>query len=131
MLVDDSAMMRTIIKNILEQDDNLSVIAEASNGQEALDKLDEANPDAILLDIEMPVMTGLEFLPHARLKSKSKIIILSSVALAGSDAAAKAREYGADAVISKPSGAVSFDLKDKRGSEIIETLYQVLELDIS
>ena len=128
MLVDDSAMMRTIIRNMLEDDDQFQVVCVAANGQEALDQLDEANPDAILLDIEMPVMTGLEFLPHARLKTHAKIIILSSIAIAGSEASTKAKELGADAVISKPSGAVSFDLKEKLGSEIIQVLYEVLGL---
>lgn len=131
MLVDDSAMMRTIIRNLLEGDPQIEVAGVAANGQEALDLLAEAKPDLILLDIEMPVMTGLEFLPHARLKTKAKIVILSSIAIAGSEAASKAKELGADAIISKPSGAVSFDLAEKRGSEIRQVIYEQLSLPMN
>ena len=54
----------------------------------------------------MPEMNGLEFLRHAKMKTRAKICILSSVAVSGSPYAAKAREFGADAIVTKPSGAV-------------------------
>jgi two-component system chemotaxis response regulator CheB/two-component system chemotaxis response regulator CheY len=82
----------------------------------------------ILLDIEMPEMDGLEFLRHAKLKSKAKIIVLSSVALAGSPYAAKARALGADAIVTKPSGAVSLDLVDARGLELTDVMRRLVGL---
>jgi len=76
----------------------------------------------------MPEMDGLEFLRYAKLKSKAKIVILSSVALSGSPYAAKARELGADAIVTKPSGAVSLDLVDKRGGELSQVMRQLVGL---
>lgn len=126
MIVDDAALMRMTVSNTLRADPNLLLVGSAANGKEALEKLSTLNPDLILLDIEMPEMDGLEFLRHARLKSKAKIVVLSSVTPTGSPRAAKARSLGADAVISKPSGAVSLDLQEKRGSEILQVINKLL-----
>ncbi|MBM3203181.1 response regulator [Candidatus Woesearchaeota archaeon] len=120
MIVDDSIMMRTVVRSFVDKIPGFEVTVMAENGKVALAAL-EKHPDLslILLDIEMPEMDGLEFLRFAKLKSKAKVIILSSVALAGSPHAAKARLLGADAIVTKPSGAVSMDLEDKRGQELV------------
>ena len=128
MLVDDSGMMRTIIRNMLAADANLMIAGSAENGKQALQQLPQAQPDLILLDLEMPEMDGLEFLRVARSQTKAKIIVLSSVAGAGSPKARQATSLGADAVISKPSGAVSFNLKEARGSELFAVMYRLLGL---
>lgn len=126
MIVDDAAMMRLVIKNMLSDDPYLRLVAFASNGKEALEKLDQFELDLILLDLEMPEMDGLEFLRHARLRSKAKVVVLTSVAPKGSRKAMQAYALGADAVITKPSGAVSYDLEEKRGSELRKTVYTLL-----
>ncbi|MCX7682134.1 MAG: response regulator [Anaerolineae bacterium] len=126
MIVDDAPLMRLVIHNLLRGDPHLCLVAFASNGQEALDKLPEAEPDLILLDLDMPVMDGLEFLRHARLKTRARVVVLTSIAPRGSPRALQAQALGADAVISKPSGAVSYDLADKAGNEIKQTIYQLL-----
>lgn len=128
MIVEDAAMMRIIIKNVVDDDPKLSIIGYATNGKEALEKLPKLQPDLILLDIEMPEMDGLEFLRHARLKSRAKVIVLTSVAPVGSPKAVQARALGANAVISKPSGAISYDLEEKRGSQLMQTIYDVLDI---
>ena len=128
MIVEDSALMRTIIKKIVESDPEFKVVAMAKNGKEALEMLDSASPDCILLDIEMPVMNGLTFLRHARLRTRARIVVLSSVAGAGSKNALEARRLGAAAIMSKPSGAVSLDLEEKQGQRILQTLRSVLKV---
>lgn len=128
MVVDDSPLMGLVVRNLFSDDPNVQIAGYAKNGKEALDKLDELKPDLILLDIEMPVMDGFEFLPRAKLKSRAKVLILSSIATAGSEVAAKARKLGADAVINKPSGAVSLDLKAKTGSELFQVVYKLLNI---
>ncbi|HMQ51457.1 MAG TPA: response regulator [Anaerolineae bacterium] len=128
MIVDDTSMMRVIVGNMFHADPYLCVAGYASNGKEALEKLPALKPDLILLDIEMPEMDGLEFLRHARLKCPCKIVVLSSVTPAGSPRAIQARMLGADAIISKPSGAVSYDLKEKRGSLLFQTIYKLLNI---
>lgn len=131
MIVDDSSAMRLIIRNLINSDPNFSIVQTAANGKEALEKLAAANPDLILLDLEMPEMGGLEFLRHARLKTRAKLVVLSSAAEAGSANAMKARTLGADAVVMKPSGAISYDLKEKSGHELWQVLYKLLGLSFS
>lgn len=125
MVVDDAALMRMVIGNLIVSDGRFLVAAACENGQVALDKLKDANPDIILVDLEMPVMDGLTFIRNARLKSRAKIVVLSSVAEAGSAKALEARRLGASAVLQKPSGPVSLDLAQKSGARIVETLLAV------
>jgi two-component system chemotaxis response regulator CheB/two-component system chemotaxis response regulator CheY len=128
MVVDDAAMMRVVVSNFISPLPEFQVVAAAANGKLALEQLSK-HPDLalILLDIEMPEMDGLEFLRHAKLKTRAKVIILSSVAVAGSPHAARARELGADAIVTKPSGAVSMDLAEKRGSQLIQTMQKLVQ----
>lgn len=127
MLVDDSVMMRNVIRTMLSKMPDFQTVAFAENGKVALQQLDQHKDiDLILLDIEMPEMDGLEFLRHAKLKSRAKVIIVSSVAISGSPHAAKARALGADAIVTKPSGAVSLDMAEKRGDELMRVMKQVL-----
>ena len=127
MIVDDSAMMRLVIKSIVEKVPGFEVAANAANGRLALVELQKHSDLAlILLDIEMPEMNGLEFLRHAKLKTRAKICILSSVAVSGSPYAAKAHALGADAIVTKPSGAVSYDLAEKRGSELAHVMRRLV-----
>ena len=127
MIVDDAAMMRLYISSFLKSLPEFNMVAQAANGQEALDKLsDYPDLDLILLDIEMPVMDGLEFLRHVKLKTRAKICMLSSVTVQGSPHAAKARELGADGVVAKPSGTVSHDLEEKTGDELRDTMRRLV-----
>jgi chemotaxis response regulator CheB len=127
MIVDDSAMMRLIIKSIVEKIPGFEVAANAANGRLALVELQKHSDLAlILLDIEMPEMNGLEFLRHAKLKTRAKVCILSSVAVSGSPYAAKAHALGADAIVVKPSGAASYDLAEKRGSELAHVMRRLV-----
>ena len=129
MIVEDSNAMRLIIRNMINTNPNLMVVKTASNGREALELLPNTSPDLILLDLEMPEMGGMEFLRLARLKTRAKIVVLSSIAIAGSAVASQARSLGADGVISKPSGAVSYDLEEKRGSEFWTVIHQLLGIE--
>lgn len=127
MVVDDAAMMRLYISSFLRSLPDFRMVAQAANGQEALDRLsDNPDVDLILLDIEMPVMDGLEFLRHAKLKTRAKICMLSSVTISGSPLAAKARELGADGVVAKPSGTVSHDLEERTGDELARVMRSLM-----
>jgi class 3 adenylate cyclase/CheY-like chemotaxis protein len=129
LVVDDSLIMRNLITEIVDSDPDLEVVDTAPDGRVALQKVRQLKPDAVLLDIEMPEMSGLETLRRLNLRSTCKVVILSSL-VANEDSAKRieALRLGAVATIGKPSGGVSFDLKQKRASEIVRTLRRALDL---
>jgi two-component system chemotaxis response regulator CheB len=128
LIVDDSFVMRALLRGIVTSDPDLEVAGEATNGLEALQQVKEIAPDLVLLDIEMPHMDGIECLKRLRLMTKVPVIIVSSVAQAGSPQAIEARKFGAAEVIAKPSGAMSLDLNAKKGHEIVTASRRVLGL---
>ncbi len=122
LICDDSALMRNLITRIIDGTEGMRVVGKASNGQMALEKIDEVNPDIIVLDIEMPVMNGIEFL-RARKEKRIKIpvVVLSSVATKGAAVTMEALELGAADFITKPAGSVSADI-----SEVADQLIDML-----
>ena len=77
MIVDDSRFIRKIVQELLQSDPGLLVAGYATNGQEALEKIDELRPDLILLDWDMPVMKGSTALMHIMIRSPCPVVILS------------------------------------------------------
>ena len=78
MITDDHSMIREGLKNLLELDGDIEVIAEAVDGEDCLDKLLTVTPDVLLLDINMPKMNGLEVLKKLKeRKSKVKVLVLT------------------------------------------------------
>jgi two-component system, chemotaxis family, protein-glutamate methylesterase/glutaminase len=77
MIVDDSRFIRKIVQEILESDSSLSVAGYATNGQEAIAKIDELKPDLILLDWDMPIMKGSTTLMHIMIRSPCPVVVLS------------------------------------------------------
>ena len=121
LVCDDSALMRNLIGRIVDETTGLKVCGKAENGQDLLDKIPQCNPDVILLDIEMPVMNGVEFLKKRKeQKIKVPVIILSSVATEGAKITMQCLELGASDFITKPGGSsVTLKIADV-SSEIIE-----------
>ncbi len=120
MICDDSALMRNLIGRIVDETTGLTVCGKAENGQDLLDKLKTAKPDVILLDIEMPVMTGLQFLRKRKeLKIDVPVVILSSVATEGAAVTIECLELGASDFITKPGSSVTLKIGDVT-NEIIE-----------
>lgn len=126
LIVDDSKLVRLTIKNILARAEGFEVVGEAENGREGVDMARELSPDVVTLDIEMPVMDGIECLRRLRILSPAKVIVLSSLTHPASPKAVEARLVGADAVIGKPSGSVSKDVDASGGGLLIETIDRLL-----
>ena len=122
MIVEDAAMMRTVLAQLLATETRYKVVASCENGEKALAALAKTEPDIILVDIEMPIMDGIEFLRRARIKTRARIVVLSGIAELGSARASDARRLGADAVLEKPSGSVSPDLVGRSGQAILGIL---------
>jgi len=111
LICDDSALMRNLISRVIEGTEGLSIVGKAMNGQFALEKIPLVKPDVIILDIEMPVMNGIEFLKERKnRKIDIPVIILSSIATQGAAVTIEALELGASDFITKPNGSVSADL---------------------
>ena len=118
LIVDDSAFMRKLIKEFLSEDPRILVIDTARNGQEAVEKTLELKPDVITMDVEMPILNGID---AARTIMKSfpvPIIMLSSTTKVGAENTILAMEAGAIDFIAKPSGAISLDLHKVKTSLI-------------
>jgi len=111
LIVDDSALMRNLIGKMIEATPGLVVAEKAMNGNFALQKIPRVNPDVICLDLEMPEMTGIEFLKERRKQGIDiPVIILSSIAAKGAAITMEALSLGASDFIQKPSGSISEDI---------------------
>ena len=111
LIVDDSALMRSLIGKIVDATPGLVVADKAMNGRFALQKLERVQPDIIVLDLEMPEMNGIEFLrERKRLKIDIPVIILSSIAKEGARVTMDCLELGASDFVTKPSGSESANL---------------------
>ncbi len=121
LVVDDSAFMRKAIENMLKKDSDIEVIGNARNGKEALDKIKELNPDVVTLDIEMPVMDGLEALKHIMKEMPRPVIMVSSLTTEGAEATLKALELGAVDFIAKDKSFASFGIM-KIEDQLIRTV---------
>jgi two-component system NarL family response regulator len=115
MLVDDHALLRTGVANIINQEADLHVIAEAANGLEAVDAFRQHRPDVTLLDLRMPVMEGVEAVRHIRaIDPQARVIVLTT--------------YDADEDIARAlqAGAKAYVLKDISAEALVACIHDVL-----
>lgn len=104
LIVDDSAVIRSLVSRMLGRNSRIEVAGTALNGRYALNKIDNVRPDVIVLDIEMPEMNGIEFLRECnKLNIKVPTLVLSAVAQKGAKYTLEAMELGAAAFIVKPN----------------------------
>ena len=105
LIVDDSALYRLLIGDVLQSLPHCAVVGNAKDGQQALDKIDELNPDLVTLDVEMPVMSGIDVLREMnRRRCKTKALMVSRFTDAGAQTTTDALLEGAFDFILKPSG---------------------------
>src|SRR5215471_16793794 len=90
MVVDDSAVMRKLISNLLQRDDQIEVIATAMDGDFALGKIEQMRPDVVTLDVEMPRMDGLTALRRIVTNHNLPVVMLSSFTERGAAATMQA-----------------------------------------
>lgn len=102
LVVDDSALVRQTLSEVLSSDTEIEIMATAADPFVAAEKIREQVPDVITLDIEMPRMDGLTFLQKIMVQHPIPVVICSSLAEAGAQSALKALEYGAVEIIAKP-----------------------------
>ena len=107
LVVDDSALVRKAISDCLDRDPELEVVGTAPDPYVAREKITRLDPDVITLDLEMPRMDGLTFLRILMEHHPLPVVVVSSLAQAGSQAALDAVDAGAVDVLAKPDGTMS------------------------
>jgi DNA-binding NarL/FixJ family response regulator len=115
LVVDDHALVRTGVANIISNEPDLQVVAEAGNGVEAIAAFERFHPDVTLLDLRMPVMEGVEAVRQIRLRDpNAKVIVLTT--------------YDTDEDITRAlkAGAKAYVLKDISASALIDCIHDVL-----
>lgn len=122
LLVDDSGLVRDMIRAILESEPDIVVVGEASNGKEAIDKVSSLKPDIVTMDIEMPVMGGLEAIE--RIIAEHPVPILVVTALTGVRTAFAAVSKGALDVIEKP------DISHKNIQNLVKKIRLLARVDV-
>jgi two-component system chemotaxis response regulator CheB len=104
MIADDSVVVRAMVSKWLKADEAFDLVAIAGDGQQAVDMAHKHSPDVVILDIEMPRLTGLEALPLILThRPRPRVIMASSLSSEGADVTLKALDLGAADYIAKPS----------------------------
>ncbi|HAQ06195.1 MAG TPA: chemotaxis response regulator protein-glutamate methylesterase [Bacillus bacterium] len=130
LVVDDSAFMRKLVSDFLSEHSAIEVIGTARNGEDALKKWKSLKPDVITLDVEMPVLNGLEVLKRIMKEQPIPVVMLSSTTKEGADTTLQAIQAGAVDFVAKPSGAISVDLH-KVKLELIEKVLSASKANLS
>ena len=112
LIVDDSASARAMLMRIVETDPTLKLFGTAADAFIAVSKMQSGLPDVMLLDMELPRMSGLEFLRKIMAQRPIPVVICSSHAAAGSDLALTALASGAVEVVSKPAPKTDADFQE-------------------
>jgi two-component system chemotaxis response regulator CheB len=102
LVIDDSALMRKLLRGVLERDGDIEVVGTAQDPFDAREKIKALNPDVLTLDIEMPKMDGLTFLRNLMRLRPMPVVMVSSLTERGADATLAALQLGAIDFIPKP-----------------------------
>jgi two-component system chemotaxis response regulator CheB len=122
LVVQESRLIRRLIRDIFEGSDQVRIVGEASNGMEAIEMLPYLNPDVITLDVDMPVMDGLTALKHIMTKYPKPTIMLSAHTQEGEYVTFETLKYGAVDFIAIPSHFQSMTLSEQRQRVIQKVL---------
>ena len=127
LICDDSAVLRVMMRRIIESDPGIEVVDIARNGEEAIEKAIRLRPDAIILDIHMPVVDGLTVLKDIVRLKIAPVIMLSAAAKEDARATMEAMEAGAFDFIAKPDEIKNMDVQS---AAIIDKLKQAAASNI-
>ena len=123
LVVDDSALMRKLIPQILERDNTIEVVGTAMDGAFGLKKIEDLRPDVVTLDLQMPRMDGMETLRQIMRRHRVPVVIVSALSTEGATATFKALALGAVDFVAKPRDAASAHM-----DEIAEDLIRKIKI---
>jgi two-component system chemotaxis response regulator CheB len=121
LVVDDSALMRKLIPQLLERDNQIHVVGTAIDGSFALKKIEELRPDAITLDLEMPRMDGIETLRQIMRVHQVPVVVVSAHTREGAASTFKALHMGAFDFVAKPLDVLAEGMQEI-ADELIEKI---------
>ena len=121
LIVDDSALVRSLLTDILRADPGIEVVGVASDAHIAREKIKALNPDVLTLDVEMPKMDGITFLKNLMRLRPMPVVMVSSLTERGADVTLDALALGAVDYLSKPKIDLAATLKDY-GDELIDKI---------
>ena len=128
VVVDDSALFRTLLRNVLTEIPQCEVVASVGDGALALEKIVDLQPDLVTLDVEMPDMNGIDVLRELkRLKVKTKVVMISRFTTAGAQVTTDALIEGAFDFIVKPSGKSPAENKSALQTALTEKISALRE----
>ena len=122
LIVDDSALVRSLLTDLLRSDPDIEVVGAASDAHMAREKIKQLNPDVLTLDVEMPKMDGITFLKNLMRLRPMPVVMVSSLTERGADVTLDALSLGAVDYLSKPKIDLAATLKDY-GDELIDKIH--------
>ncbi len=130
LVVDDSALVRSLLSEIIRSDPGLQLVGAAPDAYVARDMVKQFSPDVITLDIEMPRMDGLSFLEKLMAARPTPVLMISTLTEAGAEATLQALELGAVDFIPKPKLSIAAGIQAYR-ELILEKLHEVARVRVT
>jgi len=129
VVADDSHFMRSVISDIL-QEGGVDVVAEAKNGREAVELVDEHRPDVVTMDVEMPEMDGIAAVEQIMDRCPTPVLMLSAHTDENADVTFEALDVGAVDFFTKPGGEVSMEMSRLK-DQLVDMVLSVAEVDVT
>jgi two-component system chemotaxis response regulator CheB len=130
LIVDDSAVVREVVKEVLESDPAIKVIGTAMDPIFAMEKMKTQWPDVIVLDIEMPRMDGLTFLHKIMAEHPTPVVICSTLTEKGAQATIQALAAGASSIITKPKMGVKRFIQEDASNDLVEAVKAAAQVNV-
>ena len=130
LVVDDSAFMRMVLKDIIDKQPDMKVIGMAKDGLEAVEKVVKLKPDVVTLDVEMPKLNGFEALKIIMKKTPTRIIMVSSLTSRDAAITIECLESGALDFIQKPAGSTSWTFRQVQ-DDLLKKIHEAMKVSIN
>ncbi len=129
LIVDDSAVVRQVVTDVLAKDSGITVIGAVSDPLFAMERMKKEWPDVIVLDVEMPRMDGITFLKKLMTERPTPVVICSTLTERGAETTMQALAAGAVGIVTKPKAALKKFLEDSH-HELIDAVKAAAQANV-